>query len=303
MDAVDIGQRMDRRIGVERVRVADEPLADLAAGARLHEAPCGDGAMVLREWGVPGAAGGALVLLHGGSGSWRHWGRNIGHFAARRRVIAPDLPGLGDSASPPDPCTPDSIARIVAGGIAAVIGTAPYHLAGFSFGAMVASRVALLHPGQVRTLTVIGAGAMGTPRHALGLEKVRKLEGAARVDAHRANLAKLMIADPANIDALALAIQEVNTRHSRMKSPQFAAGTALKDAVAAFPGRLHGIWGACDAASSPSVGSRRDILRSVRPDIDFRVIEGAGHWVAYEAAGAFNAMLEGIVEAAPPSPP
>ncbi len=288
---MDIGQRMDRRLGVARVAAADEPLPELAEAARVHEVPCGDGTMVLRDWG----AGPALVLLHGGSGSWRHWGRNIGHFAATRRVIAPDLPGLGDSASPPDPYTPDSIARIVAAGISAVIGGALYDLAGFSFGAMIASRVALLHPFQARTLTVIGAGAMGTPRHGLGLEKVRRLDGGARVEGHRANLAKLMVADPAKIDALALAIQEVNTRHSRMKSPQFAASTSLKDAVAAYPGKLNGIWGTRDAAAFPSVAAREAILRSVRPDIDFRVIEGAGHWVSYEAAAAFNAMLGEMV--------
>jgi pimeloyl-ACP methyl ester carboxylesterase len=84
-----------------------------------------------------------------------------------------------------------------------------------------------------------------------------------------------------------------------MKSPQFAASTALKDAVAAYPGPLHGIWGTRDAAAFPSVESRRDILRSVRPDIDFRMIEGAGHWVSYEAAAAFNAMLGGMIGALP----
>jgi pimeloyl-ACP methyl ester carboxylesterase len=278
---------MDQRLGVTRVPTADEPLPELEAAATHYASPCGDGTMVLREWG----AGPPLVLLHGGSGSWRHWARNIAYFARTRRVLAPDLPGLGDSASPPDPYTPQSVARIVADGIEAVLGDAAYDLAGFSFGAMIASQVSLLHGARIPSLTVIGAGAMGQPRNNLGLEKVRRLEGAARVEGHRTNLARLMIADPARIDALALAIQEVNTRHTRMKSPQFASSTALKDAVAVFPGRLNGIWGTRDAAAFPTVESRRQILLSVRPDIDFRTIEGAGHWVAYEAADAFNAML------------
>ena len=289
---VDSGRRMDQRLGVSRVAAADEPLPDLEAAAIRHETPCGEGTMVLREWG----AGKPLVLLHGGSGSWRHWARNIGHFAATRRVLAPDLPGLGDSASPPDPYTPDSVAGFVADGVAAVLGAdAPYDLVGFSFGAMIASRVSLLHGARIPSLTVVGAGAMGQPRNALGLEKVRRLEGAARVEGHRINLSRLMIADAAKIDPLALAIQEVNTRHSRMKSPQFAGSTALKDAVAVFPHRLNGIWGSRDAAAFPSVESRRQILLSVRPDIDFRVIDGAGHWVAYEAAAEFNAMLEDML--------
>jgi 2-hydroxy-6-oxonona-2,4-dienedioate hydrolase len=43
-----------------------------------------------------------VVLFHGGSGSWTHWVRNIQPLvAAGRQVIAADLPGFGDSASPP----------------------------------------------------------------------------------------------------------------------------------------------------------------------------------------------------------
>ncbi|HXA97799.1 MAG TPA: alpha/beta hydrolase, partial [Candidatus Dormibacteraeota bacterium] len=36
-------------------------------------APVGDGSMVWRSWG----AGPPLVLLHGASGSWTHWIRNV----------------------------------------------------------------------------------------------------------------------------------------------------------------------------------------------------------------------------------
>ncbi len=287
--AVDIGKRMDLRLGVRPVAVSDEPLPELEAAAMHATSPCGEGAMALRSWG----AGPALVLLHGGSGSWRHWARNIPHFARTRRVIVPDLPGLGDSASPPDPYTPETVGQIVADGIASVLAPGErYDLAGFSFGGMIASQVAAVHGTRVRSLTVIGAGAMGLPRKQAGLEKVRNREGADRVAAHRTNLARLMIADPAGIDALALAIQEVNTRGSRMKSPQFASTTALKDAVAVYPGPLNGIWGEHDVTAQPSMAVRREVLMSVRPDIDFRVIPGAGHWVSYEAAETFNAMLE-----------
>ena len=69
-------------------------LARLDGAATRHQTPTGAGNMVWRSWG----SGPVLVLLHGGSGSWRHWVRNIEYFARDRRVLAPDLPGLGDFA-------------------------------------------------------------------------------------------------------------------------------------------------------------------------------------------------------------
>ena len=43
-----------------------------------------------------------LVLLHGGSGSWTHWVKNVLHLSQTRDVWGLDLPGFGDSTLPPD---------------------------------------------------------------------------------------------------------------------------------------------------------------------------------------------------------
>ncbi|HEX6363079.1 MAG TPA: alpha/beta fold hydrolase, partial [Albitalea sp.] len=76
-------------------------LADVSAlesaSCRSHT-PCGDAHLLWHEWG----AGPAVVMLHGGSGSWTHWVRNIAPLAAAgRRVLLPDMPGFGDSPKPP----------------------------------------------------------------------------------------------------------------------------------------------------------------------------------------------------------
>ena len=36
---------------------------------------------------------------------------------------------------------------------------------------------------------------------------------------------------------------------------------------------------------------RLEILRRHHPELDVRLIEGAGHWVMYEAADKFNAAF------------
>ena len=252
--------------------------------------------MLWHGWG----AGPPLVLLHGGSGSWRHWARNIDHFATERHVIAPDLPGLGGSDLPPEPENPRAMARILAHGLAAVIGpTECYDLVGFSFGGVMAGCLAAAHGQRVRSLTIVGSGGLGLPRGTTELVKVRHLTGDERIAAHRTNLARLMIADPAKIDALALVIQDWNTRHSRLKSPQISRGTWLAEALAAVRCPVAGIWGSLDAPSLPDIGAREAAMRALRPELRFRVIDGAGHWVAYEAAAAFNATLEALLEDTP----
>jgi 2-hydroxy-6-oxonona-2,4-dienedioate hydrolase len=59
--------------------------------------------------------------------------------------------------------------------------------------------------------------------------------------------------------------------------------------------RLDGIWGGRDATAYPYVGERARALHAVQPGARFEVIDGAGHWVQYEAAERFNPLLAEIV--------
>ena len=95
--------------------------------AQRHATPCGDGEVVWHTWGT----GEPLVLLHGGSGSWTHWIRNVEALAAAgRRVIVPDLPGFGDSARPPGGQDADGVAPVLAEGLPRLVGDAPVDVAG-----------------------------------------------------------------------------------------------------------------------------------------------------------------------------
>ncbi|MEO3472741.1 alpha/beta fold hydrolase [Roseomonas sp. CAU 1739] len=269
----------------------DEPHPELravASAARRTETPCADGALVWRAWGQ----GRPLVLLHGGSGSWRHWLRNIPVLARDRLVICPDLPGLGDSAMPPMPAAPETIAPILAEGLRLVLPDAPgYDLAGFSFGALCSGHLAALDQDRCLSLTVIGAGALGFERSPTTLVKVRHLEGTGRDEANRHNLAELMFADAARIDEVALAMQDLHTRRARFRSRGWANTDSLKQAIARSRAPLAAIYGELDAIARPNVALRLDLIRSMRPGATAESIPGAGHWVSYEAPEAFNAAL------------
>jgi len=271
--------------------LAPEPVPEIAALATRIETPCGQGRMVWRSFGD----GKPLVLLHGGTGSWRHWALNVIPLSRRYRVLAADLPGLGESALPPEGSTPRDVGEIVAAGISRIIGDAPYDIMGFSFGALISSQVATVHGGRVRSWTVVGPASLGLARHGTVLEKVRSKTGEERRAANRANLAKFMFADAAAIDERAVAIQDWNTVHARFKSKGFAGTTDVRDAIAAVPARVSAIWGSRDVTASPSLEARLDVLRAVRPETGIRVIAGAGHWVSYEAAAAFNAAAMQLI--------
>lgn len=269
-------------------------LEPLRATARRHETPCGAGRMVWHEWGERQPEEPPVVLLHGGSGSWRHWARNIPALAARHRVLAADLPGLGESDMPPRPDSPDAIAAIVAAGVEALLGAVPYRLVGFSFGAMIGGHVARQAPERLASFTLVGAGAMGLRRRPTPMQPVRNLEGRAREAANRANLAALMLAHPESIDAVVLALQDWHVRHARLRSRPFAGTTALRDALQGLPVSLGGIWGELDSTATPWLQDRLELLRALQPGVALSVVPGAGHWVMWEAPDAFNAALRQV---------
>jgi 2-hydroxy-6-oxonona-2,4-dienedioate hydrolase len=264
----------------------------VAAEAQRIETPCGDGAMVWRVWG----SGPPLVLLHGGYGSWTHWIRNVLVLARRFTVIAADLPGLGESATPPEPHTAEGLAAIIVEGLGIVLpkDAAP-HIAGFSFGGVLGGHVAAQLGDGLRALTLVGSNGLGLVRQPTALQRVPA--GASADEAlavHRHNLGTLMIADPANIDELAVYIQSQNAPRGRVRSRRFSRADTLARALPMVKARLDGIWGGRDATAYPHLDERARVLRSFQPGARFEVIPGAGHWVQYEAADRFNAVLAEI---------
>jgi pimeloyl-ACP methyl ester carboxylesterase len=268
----------------------DEVLRErLDAASRKLRTPCAGGEMVWRVWGE----GRPLLLLHGGYGSWTHWLRNIGTLARSRRVIAADMPGLGESATVPEPYTPESLADVMIAGLDAVLGGEPATLVGFSFGAMLGGHVAARSGGRIRALVVVGPNGMGPPyARQTGLVRVRPEMSQAEIAAtQRANLATLMFADPARIDDFAVRLQAENALRARIRSRPFAATETLISVLPDVPGRVDAIWGERDVTAVPHLAERVAKLRRARSEARVEVIAGAGHWVQYEAAEAFDRAL------------
>ena len=269
----------------------------IAAEGQRIETPCGDGTMVWRSWG----SGPPLVLLHGGYGSWMHWIRNVLPLSRQFNVIAPDLPGLGESATPPEPWTAAGLAAIIVEGLDIVLargaGDAPSrrvapHLAGFSFGGVIGGNVAAQLGDRLRGFTVVGSNGLGLERSPTPLQRVAP--GASETEefaTHRYNLNQLMIADPDKIDELALYLQKTNHARARMRSRRFSRSGALVEALPRITARLDGIWGERDRTAYPHLAERGRVLREFQPNARFAVVPEAGHWVPYEAADRFNELI------------
>ena len=261
----------------------------VAREAERFETPCGDGKLVWHSWG----SGAPLILLHGGYGSWSHWTRNVLPLSRQFRVLTPDLPGLGESATPPEPWTAQGLAAIVVAGIERILPRdAELRLAGFSFGGVIGGSVAAQLGDRLRSFTVVGSNGLGLERSPTPLRRVAPDANEAEEFAtHRYNLNQLMIADPDKIDELALWLQKTNHGRARMRSRRFSRSGALIEALPQVKARLSGIWGERDATAYPHVAERARILRGIQPAARFATVPGAGHWVQFEAAEQFNPLL------------
>ena len=73
-----------------------EFIAEIERAGTRRATPAGQGEIVWRVFG----RGEPLVLLHGGTGSWLHWVRNIEVLSADFMLLVPDIPGSGESGNP-----------------------------------------------------------------------------------------------------------------------------------------------------------------------------------------------------------
>lgn len=98
-----------------------------------------------------------VILIMGLGGSGRAWGLQLPEFARHHRTILPDNRGVGHSDMPGGPYTMADFA----GDLEAVMnaaGVESAHLVGVSMGGLVAQEFYHLHPGRVRSLTLVATG-------------------------------------------------------------------------------------------------------------------------------------------------
>ena len=268
-------------------------LASYERRARRPMLPGRTRRIVWREWGE----GDPVVLLHGSAGSWAHWIRTIDALADRHRILIPDLPGCGDSDDPEPPGDYASITDALAHDIAALAGPGQaLRLVGFSLGAQFAMRLALHGTLDTEQLVIVGsnvADRRGRTGQSSLVNWTRAETEAEALAALRANLNSMMLADPANIDPLALELYVADVVRCRMRLPSLGPFRPMVEAIPDLAPhiRLTAVSGARDQIFAEVLPHQQASLDRLRPGARFHLLPDAGHWVMYESADAFNRLL------------
>lgn len=279
------------RVMISDAAAAHEAIARVQAQAVQHDVDYLGKNIRWRRFGE----GSPLVLLHGGYGSWMHWLHNVEALAQQHTVWVPDMPGYNDSDAP-DPVAreQDRMAPLIDAlrvTLGILIGDeTPVDLAGFSFGGMVAARLAT-ERGAVRRMALLGVVGHGTARRQW--EEMVDWKSHADPQAMRTalhhNLRVQMLHETQSIDALALAIHEISCTRTRFVSKPISRAGGLQNLLDRYQQPLLMLWGEHDVTAFPEALALQ--LQGDHTEREWCLLPDAGHWVQFERASDVNALM------------
>ena len=253
------------------------------AGGRLHYVEAGDGA--------------PLMLIHGGHGSWTHWIANIEPLAARRRVIVPDLPGFGASFNPKPAFTIAQYGDVVSGMLDALRIDAAA-IAGFSFGCVVSAHAAAAKPQRITHLAMVNAPGIGPPSPAAA-RIMQTLSTLSVKEGLRAgavgSLQQVQLFNHALIDAAVIDQMVANVRQTRFISRALSRGSELGTLLGTVSQPMLLVLGREDLHRKYGLAETLTEVPGKAPGIQIHVVESARHWLQFDRAEVFNALLADFI--------
>ncbi|TGM34234.1 alpha/beta hydrolase [Leptospira biflexa] len=107
--------------------------------------------------------GETLLVVHGFGGDKDHWTRFSRHLPKNIRVIAPDLPGFGESSKPEGISYTQESQAIRLQKFTEKLGLTEFHIAGNSMGGGIAGLFASKFPKQVKSLILFDNAGIKSP--------------------------------------------------------------------------------------------------------------------------------------------
>ena len=246
-----------------------------------------------RKWGEVGPI---LVMLHGGYGSWMHWLNNIKELSKNFRIIAPDMPGFGESELLPYLPSLDQYAKILVDALDKLLPEEKYNIVGFSFGSAIGSHMMKFANEKVLRLTLVGYNRTGNmtfkrPKMKSWRDVRSKQE---LFEVQRFNLSVMMLHKKEKIDDLAIIVQTLNTRGGKVRSLDIVASHNLPSRLLGVNKPIDIIWGEFDVTLINGIDDAKERMEELIPDVKLHVIDDTGHWVQYEEPEQFNKIIYDI---------
>jgi 4,5:9,10-diseco-3-hydroxy-5,9,17-trioxoandrosta-1(10),2-diene-4-oate hydrolase len=262
----------------------------------------------LHEFG----AGPPVLMLHGGgpgASGLSNYARNIDALASRFRVLVPDLPGYGGSSKGVNSEDPfgDLAAAMLA--LLDALGIDRAHVVGNSLGGACALRMALEQPGRVDRLVLMGPGGIGISQ-AAPTEGLKRLLGYYAGEGPTLEKLRTFICEDLVFDGSRIPEAVLRERFEASIDPEVLASPPLrapKDLEAfrrldflldprlpALAHRTLVLWGTADRVN-PATGAMA--LQARMPACDAYLFSRTGHWVQWERADEFNAVVTAFLSA------
>jgi len=274
----------------------------------------------INVWGlkvryVEAGEGPLVLLLHGLADSLLSWYCNIDALAdAGYRVIAPDLPGFGDSDKPDHlEYDPNSAAEFVYD-FSQSLGIERFSLVGSSTGGLISGLFALVHPEMVEKMVLVGSGGFG--QRVTWLDRVISIPVLGNIAYQplvneKVGITKCLFHCPPDI--LEELLPEMN-RMDQLPGARTAVLRSIRSSITLRGVRKDGyilerlkgsevplmtIWGAEDKIIP--VRHAEDVRREL-PNSIVQVIPECGHWPQMEKPLVFNTLLIYFLDGENPQP-
>ena len=237
--------------------------------------------------------GPALVLLHGFTQDGRTWRPQLETLSDQFTVIAWDAPGAGRSSDPPERFGIADWAECLAEFLRA-IGVQTAHLAGLSWGGLLAQEYYRLHPESVRTLILADSypGWRGSFPQAIvddRLESCTRDSELPPADFVARYLPQMLSekADPAIQKELGEIMSDFHPLGFRLMATTLAEADT-RDFLPKIRVPTLLIWGEVDVRSPLAIGYQ---MRDLIPGSRLETIPGVGHVSNLEAPEQFNTYV------------
>lgn len=269
-------------------------LVNLESMSYVHKQSCEGNQIIWRVWG----RGLPIVLLHGGSGSWNHWCRNIKTLVGlQRQVWIPDIPCFGDSDAPDGILDIDQASDILLKTFDCFFPDKKIDLIGFSMGSMGAGYIAKQIPDRINKLILVAPPALGiSPKKSIVIEDWNAVSDAQSKDQRiRNNLTSLMFWGEEAITNLSLYIHKENLLKDRMRKRKIYKTDFLMAILRNLELPFHCIVGRQDALYRGNLDLVEFALSAIKMNQSLHFIEDAGHWAQFEKPAEFNKIVERIL--------